>query len=161
VIAHPHPTVDAAGRTGERGAAMVEFAFVLVPLCLLVFGIISFGVILSFRQTMTQAAAEGARAAAAAPRDLAVARAQAATQQAMGAYDRQCNAGTGVTCTFAIADCDGTTDGNDPAVADCMTVEIRYDQAGHPLLPQVPLLSLALPHEVVTRSVVQVDDEGP
>ena len=155
MIGHPH-SVDPAERNGERGAAMVEFAFVLVPLCLLVFGIISFGVILSFRQTMTQATAEGARAAAAAPYDLAVSRANASSATALGAYNRQCNAGTGLTCTFVVADC-GTTSGHDPLVADCMTVEMRYDYYGHPLLPQVPLLGLALPHQLVTRSVVQLN----
>src|SRR4051794_32788901 len=54
---------DAAGCREERGAAMVEFAIVLVMLSMLLFGIISFGVALSAKQTVTQAAAEGARAA--------------------------------------------------------------------------------------------------
>ena len=51
-------------RRGDRGAAAVEFALVLVPLMLIVFGIISYGFMLSFRQTLSQAATEGARAAA-------------------------------------------------------------------------------------------------
>ncbi len=140
---------------------MVEFAFVLVPLCLLLFGIISFGVMLSFRQTMTQAAAEGARAAAAAPRDLAVDRATSATADAVTAFSRQCNAGNGLTCTFTISDCGSAVAANSPTVPDCMTVELRYDYAGHPLLPKVPLLGRALPSELVTRSVVRVNEASP
>ena len=48
----------------ERGAAAVEFALVVPLLLLLIFGIISYGMMLSFRQGLTQAASEGARAAA-------------------------------------------------------------------------------------------------
>jgi len=48
----------------ERGAAAVEFALVVPLLLMLVFGIISYGMMLSFRQGLTQAASEGARAAA-------------------------------------------------------------------------------------------------
>jgi Flp pilus assembly protein TadG len=48
----------------ERGAAAVEFALVVPVLLVLLFGIINFGQYLSVRQTATQAAAEGARAAA-------------------------------------------------------------------------------------------------
>jgi Flp pilus assembly pilin Flp len=47
----------------ERGAAAVEFALVASVLCLLLFGIIEFGVILSVKSSVTQAASEGARAA--------------------------------------------------------------------------------------------------
>ena len=48
----------------DRGAAAVEFALVVPFLLLLVFATISFGMMLSFRQTLSQAATEGARAAA-------------------------------------------------------------------------------------------------
>src|ERR1700727_1092842 len=46
----------------ERGAEMVEFAFVVVLLIALLYGIISYGLILSAQSTVTQAAADGARA---------------------------------------------------------------------------------------------------
>ncbi len=45
-----------------RGAEMVEFAFVVVLLIALLYGIISYGMILSAQSTVTQAAADGARA---------------------------------------------------------------------------------------------------
>ncbi|PWN01754.1 hypothetical protein DJ010_17125 [Nocardioides silvaticus] len=51
----------------ERGAAAVEFALVVPILLILVFGIVNFGQFLSQRQAATQAAAEGARAAAVTP----------------------------------------------------------------------------------------------
>lgn len=46
----------------DDGAAMVEFAFVGVLLVVLLFGIINMGVLLSFKQNLTQAASESARA---------------------------------------------------------------------------------------------------
>lgn len=57
-IAHrlPHPR--------ERGAAAVEFAILLPVLLLLIFGIIDFGRMLNAQITLTEAAREGARAAA-------------------------------------------------------------------------------------------------
>ena len=49
---------------GDRGAAAVEFALISPMLLLLVFGIVTYGYMLSFRQAIGQGAAEGARAAA-------------------------------------------------------------------------------------------------
>src|ERR1700733_9677296 len=49
-------------RYDERGAEMVEFAFVVVLLIALLYGIISYGLILAAQNTITQAAADGARA---------------------------------------------------------------------------------------------------
>lgn len=54
-------------RSSEHGAVFVEFVLVLPFLIGIIFLIINFGVMLSFRQALSQAAAEGARAAAVAP----------------------------------------------------------------------------------------------
>jgi Flp pilus assembly protein TadG len=48
-------------RRNEAGAAAVEFALVLIPLLLLVFGIIEFGLILYDKQIITYASGVGAR----------------------------------------------------------------------------------------------------
>ena len=48
----------------DRGAAAVEFALVLPVLVVIVFGIIDFGRMLNAKIVLTQAAREGARAAA-------------------------------------------------------------------------------------------------
>jgi Flp pilus assembly protein TadG len=49
-------------RSSEKGAAMVEFAFVLPLLLIIVFGAIEFGVLMYNQQVITNASREGARA---------------------------------------------------------------------------------------------------
>ena len=47
---------------GQKGAAVVEFAFVLPLLMLILFGIIEFGLLFYNKQVLTNASREGARA---------------------------------------------------------------------------------------------------
>ena len=53
-----------ADRTGERGAAVVDFVLVLLVLLPLVLGILQLALVLHVRNTLASAAAEGARHAA-------------------------------------------------------------------------------------------------
>jgi Flp pilus assembly protein TadG len=50
-------------RREQRGTAVVEFALIAIPLCLIVFGIIDFGRALNYYNDVTQLAGAGARAA--------------------------------------------------------------------------------------------------
>lgn len=132
----------------ERGAAAVEFALVVPLLLVLVFGIINYGMMLSFRQAVSQSAAEGARAAAVTPAggDPTV-NAQKAVSSALG-HDLTCAGGnlaragvTGPVGTCAIgasAPCP-----NNPAVK-CVqvTVTVFYKETRiGPNLPFAPLPS--------------------
>jgi hypothetical protein len=145
------------GTGGERGVALVEMALVVGILALFLFGIITFGVTLSFDQTLTQASNEAARAAAVAPRDLAVERAQAAAERVLSGWDVGCDDGRGLTCSFVIAPCS-----NGPSsVTECMTVELRYDLEGHPRVPGILLVDEALPEDLVARVVVEVEPAEP
>ena len=134
-------------RASEEGAAAVEFALVVPFLLLLVFGIISYGYLLSFRQAVSQGAAEGARAAAVSPADNdadKISAARDALNESLDTYGVSCDTGgvlrrdgTNVgTCAVTIAAC-----AND-ATEDCasLTVDYRYDD--HPLLPDFPLVPL-------------------
>lgn len=47
--------------SSQKGAAMVEFALILIPLILLTFGLIEFGLLMYNQQVLTNAAREGAR----------------------------------------------------------------------------------------------------
>ncbi len=156
---------------GEDGTALVEFAIVGGLLALLVFGIINFGLILSFKQDVTRAAAEGARAGAVAipsatsgvndPRRLA---AQAATEEAVDSFDQTCGSG-GLTCTVSIHDCsdpipdtNGYHSGTGNTQPDCVTVELVYDYAANPLIVPVPIISAVMPEEIRAQSVARLNE---
>lgn len=121
----------------ERGAAAVEFALVVPLLLLLVFGIIQYGYMLSFRQALSQAAAEGARAAAVAPSALTAAQKQDAAgnavQQALDSYDVTCGSSV-MTCAITIIPCPQDT------TKDCAQVALSYDYGERPLMPKVPFV---------------------
>lgn len=139
------------GWRDQGGAVLVELSLAIVMLLLLIFGLVTFGLILSFKQGMTQAAAEGARAAAVAPAGTAVAVAQAATAPSVEAFGEECNV-AGLTCTF------GPPVACAPAaVTQCLEVKLVYDYDQFPLLPKLPLLSGLLPGTLTSTSDVQVN----
>ncbi|HEU5035803.1 MAG TPA: TadE/TadG family type IV pilus assembly protein [Nocardioides sp.] len=144
-------------RREEHGAAAVEFALVVPFLLLILFGIISYGWMLSFRQALSQGAAEGARAAAVTVADDDAGRTAAALaslNDSLDLYGVSCSGGslfrggTAVgTCSLTIAAC-----ANDTA-AQCATVDVDYRYADHPLLPDFPLVPLpdSLHYSAVAR----------
>ena len=118
---------------GDDGAALVEFALVAVLLFSLIFGIIHYGLILSFKQDVTRAAAEGARAGAVAfPAANAELDAETAVDEAVKAFggDRWAADGCnreGMTCEVEPpAPCL-----NAPAF-ECVTVRLYYNYDGEP-----------------------------
>lgn len=136
---------------GARGAAAVEFALVVPLLLMLVFGIIQYGYILSFRQALSQGAAEGARAAAVAPASLTTAQKQTAAteavQQALGSYGVTC--GTAVmTCAVTLIPCPQATG------KTCAQVALTYDYDARPLMPKVPLVPV--PGSLTYTAVAEV-----
>jgi Flp pilus assembly protein TadG len=143
----------------DRGAAAVEFALVVPLLLVLVFGVISFAFMLNFRQALSQAATEGARAAAV--QVDATARTADATTAVTDAL-----AGVGVTCTSGVlydgATAAGTCDvGAASACAgaptlDCVTVTLTYDYADHPEVPSFPLVGAMMPEELSYVATVRV-----
>lgn len=145
-------------RVDERGAAAVEFALVLPLLLLLVFGIISFGYMLSFRQGISQSAAEGARAAAVAQVESdRVPKARAAVNQALDSYGVTCSGSSLVrggqtvgTCTIGVATCTG-----EASTVRCVTVTLDYDYDRFPLLP-VPGVGLVVPDRLKYAAVARV-----
>lgn len=160
-------------RRTERGVAVLEMALVTTLLFTLLFGIIGYGYLLSFRGSMQQSASEGARAAAPAPRAVvpvsatnpggrsnvtALARARAATERAVQGYDKRC--GVEITCTYVVHDCTKTAVvGNDTAaLPDCITVKLRFDNTGsNSLLPMPPLVGAVMPDELNTTSTVELN----
>ena len=144
----------------ERGAAAVEFALVVPLLLMLVFGIISYGYMLSFRQALSQSATEGARAAAVTlgtPSGTEqVDAARDALDEALGSYGITCqgtsllrNATVVGTCAVTVAACSNNVS------RDCATVTLDYDYATHPLLP-TPGIGFAMPDSLGYTAVAEV-----
>lgn len=141
----------------DRGAAVVETAlcicFVVLPI---VFGVIAYAYMLSFRQSVTQASAEGARAGAVAPTGTSdanrTAAALKATSGAMatGPGGLTCNSGY-LVCTAPVAAC---TDGSGK---NCITVTVTYPYRDHSLLPTIPGLGFMLPKDITYVSVAEVN----
>lgn len=145
-------------RGDERGAAAVEFALVLPILCALLFGIIAYGYMLSFRQGISQGAAEGARAAAvelnSANQSTA---ALAALNRSLGGYGVSCvrnnlirNGATVGSCSVTIDPCSNNVN------KICASVTVNYAYRDHPLLPSFPGLGGTMPEELDYTAVAQV-----
>ena len=141
-------------RHDQRGAALVEFAIASMVLLMLLFGIITYGYALSFKQSLTQAAAEGARKAAVSTSATAAANAATAVEKAVDAFDRDCdpNDGDGTTCTYSML----ATDTGCATDNICMRVRVTHDWKNYPLLPVFPGLGLLLPDTLQSTSITQV-----
>lgn len=138
---------------------MVEFAFVGVVFIILVTGLITFGLLLSFKQNLTQAAAEGARAGAVAQSGNAVSAADTATNNAVDSFGQQCDSGA-LSCDPVPHDCDQEPDSgiSDTAgVPQCITVEVSYDYSANPLFPVFPILGNAYPDTISASSTAEMN----
>lgn len=131
-------------RRDVRGAAAVEFALILPVLMLIVFGIINYGDMLSVRQSVSQAASEGARAAAVDPGDEAakIASGRKAVDAALDAQKQSCTASG---CSVTIAPCAGETTKN------CATVKVEIAYKG-----LIPGFGLVLPEKLTYTAVARV-----
>lgn len=136
-----------------RGAATVEFALVVSMLMTIVIGIVSYAMMLSFRQAISQGAAEGARAAAvSANATTRYADARGALDDALTSYGVTCHVGdsggTGDlkragkvvgTCTVADSTCSGH---------DCVNVTLNYAYKDNAIVPAFPGLGIFLPQHL-------------
>ena len=143
---------------GESGAAAVEFALIAPLLFALLFGIIGYGYMLSFRQGISQGAAEGARAAAVefnSANQPTVA--MAALNRSLESYGVSC-VGTSLkkdsqtvgSCSVTIATCANN------ASKTCASVHVSYAYRDHPLLPSFPGLGGTMPEELNFTAVAEV-----
>ncbi len=149
-------------RCDERGAEMVEFAFVVVLLIALLYGIISYGLILAAQATITQAAADGARSGIVAASAggstgppcttsaCTVSQSQAATD--IGWMDKgTCGtASTTITCVSTEAPCPSN------ASNECLTVTVNYNYAASPLFPELPGMGVITPSTISSSNTLQI-----
>lgn len=156
---------------------MVEFAFVAVLFFTLLIGIISFGVLLAFKQNMTQAASESARASIAVedddttPVDERKEVALSSMAASMGEFDRECD--VTATCMVLVHDCDSAANfgtipdpQNSTAMAlwqgpepenTCLTARIEFTNSGSSrILPPFPIISAFEPDTLTSQTTVRL-----
>jgi Flp pilus assembly protein TadG len=145
----------------ERGAEMVEFAFVVVLLIMLLYGIVSYGLILSAQSTVTQAAEDGARAGIVASLNpQSAAEIQAGNDVSwMGkgqCYERDVPAGVStaaISCTASPPESCPSSSTN-----QCISVTVSYNYASDPLFPILPGLGIITPSTISSTSVLQISE---
>ena len=129
---------------------MVEFAIVVVLLLMLLYGIITYGLILAAQSTITSAAADAARAGLASATPIATAEAQAGTD--LGWMDKgTCGtAGTTLTCVATEEPCPSNS------ALQCLKVTVTYNYSSSPLFPELPGLGVITPSSITSTNVVQL-----
>lgn len=132
---------------------MVEFAFVVVLLVALLYGIVTYGLILAAQATVTQAAADGARAGIVAS-STAVATAEAQAGADLGWMNKgTCGSGTPattLTCVAVTEPCPSNTNNT------CLKVTVSYNYASAPLFPEMPGLGVITPSTISSTNVLQL-----
>lgn len=162
-LSRPRPAGPTPRGRGDGGTAILEFTLVAVLLFTLIFGIINFGLILSFKQDMTRAAAEGARAGAVAyPSADALGDATDATEDAVKSFSDRFKSGgcatPGMTCLPTLHDCGVSTyTPSDPDIPKCVTVELVYNYDAEPILAPLPIISAFLPDEIRAKSDARIN----
>jgi Flp pilus assembly protein TadG len=135
----------------ETGAEMVEFAFVVVLLIALLYGIISYGLILAAQSTITQAAADGARSGIVASAS-AITTSQTQAGNDLGWLGKGAcgTSGTTITCVSTKAPCPSNVNN------ECLTVAVTYNYAASPLFPELPGMGVITPSTISSSDTLQM-----
>ncbi len=143
---------------------MVEFAIVVVLLIALLYGIITYGLILAAQATVTQAAADAARSGiVSSTTPVATAEAQACND--IGWMNKSCGAPTTyntTTCTFSPNPADAITafacTMACPSVSTntCLEVVVTYNYSSAPLFPEMPGLGVITPSTISSTNILQL-----
>lgn len=137
----------------QRGVAAVEFALVFPLFFVILYGIVSFSLMFVAQQNLTLAAEEGARAALNYQQATTVSGALTARANAA------CAAATNMIATIvSSATCVATpTTCSYNASMDCVNVTLTYNYATDPLIPNLPLMNMAMPASLVSSAMVQLN----
>ncbi|WP_213294999.1 TadE/TadG family type IV pilus assembly protein [Paraburkholderia sacchari] len=148
------------GKRAQRGVAAIEFAVTFPLFFAILYAIVMYSMIFLVQQSLTAAAAEGARAAliyqnGANPASALASRAQAACTRALAvmswlAHAPQCTQ----SVNAAPAGCTENT------AMDCVQITLTYAWGTNPLVPPLPLMGLLAPSSLVGRATVQIDPEN-
>lgn len=141
----------------ERGSVLVEFSLVFSLFVLVIYALITFGMILATKNSLTHAAAEGARAAIGATDDLATlavdereVRAKDEVTKSLSWLGSKYDAANDVSAK--VAACTASL----PAGPQCITVTITYPYESRPIVPPAPGLGLVTPKNLTSTAVVEL-----
>ncbi len=140
-------------RDGERGAVIVEFAAVFIVFAMLLWGLITYGVIFAAQQSVTHATSDAARSTVNLYPDE-----QAARDRAAAIFDTQFGQDSWLDeAAFSHTVEFGACEAADPdaATRQCATVQATYDWSASPIVPE--MLSVATPSTLSAKAVVQWD----
>lgn len=141
----------------QRGIAAIEFAFVFPIFFMIFYAIITYGMIFVAQQSITLAAAEGARAAlryAASEGDRDTNARNAATGISSAAYWLAPR----LTITSKLDPCPYNSSAN--SSVRCYRVTVSYlGYRNNPLVPLIlgPLMGVAVPDQLASTAIIQID----
>lgn len=133
----------------EKGAALLEFALVMLPLTILLYGLIAFGMTFGVKNSLTNAAAEAARSTIGAPSGTEAAVAKATVAERLDWLGSRYQASD---TTTAVVNC--ATNVPD-AAGRCIKVKIVYPYSSRALVPSAPGLGLLLPNQMTAQATVK------
>ncbi|MGI8686897.1 MAG: TadE/TadG family type IV pilus assembly protein [Acidimicrobiales bacterium] len=156
MIFHRGPKGRARQARDDEGSVLVEFSFVFVLFVLVIYALVSFGMILATKNSLTHAAAEGARAAISVIDDLSTPAVDEREQRALdqigttldwlgGKYQPADASADIAACSAAL-----------PAGPQCITVRIIYPYETRPIVPPAPGLGLVTPKTLTSTAVVEL-----
>ena len=136
----------------DSGAAFVEFVIVVPIFLTMTFAMIGFGMLFSLRQTLSQAATEGARAAAIAPFGTdSAGRTSRATTSINDAFSGDASCGSGLTCSVVMTPASCTV-----ATTECtVAVTLTYTNISN-RIPVPQGLGLGLPNSLTYKASARI-----
>jgi Flp pilus assembly protein TadG len=152
----------------ETGAEMIEFAFIVVFLIGLLYGLVTIGLSLATKETITQSAADAARAGIVLSSPLA-AETEAQTEAlhdigwikgslTCASSTVSCAESSTATCANSVTVCvnsyEAFCDSSD--TTECLTVVVTYNYSNAPLIPNVPGLDVLVPSTLSSTATLQV-----
>lgn len=146
----------------EKGAELVEFAIVSVLLVSLVYGLVFYGLLFGAHVTLTQAAADGARAGivhSTANSAITAAEATASSDVAWFGQGPCEPTGTVLTCVATVISCPS----NNVTLANnsCLQVTVTYNNyAKKPIIPAALGLGILAPNNLVSTSTLQMSSNS-
>jgi Flp pilus assembly protein TadG len=141
---------------GDRGAALVEFALVSLLFIFFIYAVAVFGILLSTKNGVTHAAAEGARSALSVPdQPSATLDARRIAQATTTVADSLSHLGSNYDPADTVASIAGCTSPADPV--KCITVTITYPWDDRPLVPQAPFIKAITPETIHATAVVRLN----